>query len=524
MGDRATRRRNKHKGSVVNDSQWIPPGPGEWTRLADHFDRPFTAEYERIFAASFEPGMHAYAETVGLPIRTITLRTVNGYPFLHPAPLTGPDVSRMPPRALVWLLARFMPAYRRRERVAARALQERPWREIARNYFASERPAAVAANEALTAIDPADLSDRELARHLEACEGHAIAGYRRHFELHATDMFPVGLFLAECRRHGIEAAVGLDLVVDGIADVRAATEHSPGFAQCIIGGYDLDRPRMCECGNTATALAGLATLSAPSFADRHARLDALVPDAQRERFDILLADARTVHAVRDDNGLVLGAWRIGLVRRAYLEAGTRLGTDLVIEATVPELVAALTDGTSLDTAELARRADERTRWAGGDVPLRLGPTSLPPIDVFPPSLRTTIDAQLLLRDLSERVPASDLEGTGVGTQSATGIARVVADADDAIDRIEPGDILVAKVTSPAFNAVLPLAAALVVEHGGMMSHAAIVARELGIPAIVGVRNATGNVVDGERIHVDAAAGRIVLLDVRRSVEALPPGT
>jgi len=69
--------------------------------------------------------------------------------------------------------------------------------------------------------------------------------------------------------------------------------------------------------------------------------------------------------------------------------------------------------------------------------------------------------------------------------------------------------------------VLPLAAALVVEHGGLMSHAALVARELGIPAIVGVRDATRNVADGERIQVDAASGRVVLLDVRRSVETFP---
>ena len=77
------------------------------------------------------------------------------------------------------------------------------------------------------------------------------------------------------------------------------------------------------------------------------------------------------------------------------------------------------------------------------------------------------------------------------------------------------------MTSPAFNVVLPLAAALVVEHGGLMSHAALVARELDIPAVVGVRDATRNIVDGERIHVDPTTGQVVLLDVRRSVESLP---
>jgi pyruvate,water dikinase len=508
----------------MTDTEWIAPGAGEWTRLADHFDRPFTAEYERIFAASFEPGMAAYCELVGLPISTITLRTVNGYPFLHPAPLTGPDVSRTPPRWLVALLARVVPAYRRRARIAERALRERPWRDIARRYFETERRSAIAENDALTAIDPASLPDADLARHLEACEALAIAGYRRHFELHASDMFPVGLYLAACERLGIDVAVGLDLVVDGIADVRAATERVPGFEQCIVGGYDLDRPRLCECANATANLDGHAGIRAPGFAERHARLSELVPDEHRESFDIALGDARAVHTVRDDNGLVYGAWRIGLLRRAYLEAAARLDSDLVFEATVPEVVAALVASEPLDLPELQVRSDTRAHWASVPAPLRLGPTSLPPLDAFPDALRTVLTAQLLLRDLSERAAAGELEGTGVGTESAIGVARVVADAEDAIDRIEPGDILVAKVTSPAFNAVLPLAAALVVEHGGLMSHAALVARELGIPAIVGVADATAKVVDGERIQVDAAHGRIVLLDVRRSVEAFPPAS
>jgi pyruvate,water dikinase len=506
----------------MTDEQWPAPGPGEWTRLADHFDRPFTAEYERIFAASFEHGMAAYCELVGLPIATIALRTVHGYPFLHPAPLTGPDVSRTPPRALVWLLGRIVPAYRRRARIAEHALRERPWRAIAHRYFETERATAIAENDALTSVEPNQLSDHELARHVEACEALAIAGYRRHFELHATDMFPVGLYLAACEEFGIDAAVALDLVVDGIADVRSASDRAPGFEQSIVGGYDLDRPRLCECANAAANLDGHEGIRAPAFAERHGRLSEQVPDEHRERFDIRLGDARAVHAVRDDNGLVYGAWRIGLLRRAFLAVATRLGTDLVIEATVPELVAALDSGTALDLEELRRRADTRARFASVPVPLRLGPTSLPPLGAFPDALRTVLAAQLLLRDLSERAATSELEGTGVGTETAIGIARVVDHAEDAIDRIEPGDILVAKVTSPAFNVILPLAAGLVVEHGGLMSHAALVARELGIPAIIGVPDATTKVVDGERIQVDPANGRIVLLDVRRSVEAYPP--
>lgn len=504
----------------MTDTDWPAPGPGEWSRLADHFDRPFTAEYERIFTATFEAGMAAGAQVVGLPARTIAVRTVHGFPFLHPVPLTGPDLSRTPPRALLWLLSRALPAFRRSNRVAARALETRPWRDIARRYFQEERPAAIAANEMLTAVEPAGLADVQLAGNLEECEALAMAGYRRHFELHATDMFPVGLYLAACVDWGIDTGVALDLVVDGIADVRRATERTPGFAQAVVGGYDLDRPRLCEVADTAVA-ADRQELAAPQFASRHARFDDLVPDDERERFDILLADARTVHPVRDDNGLVYGAWRIGLLRRAYLEAGARLTADLVVEATVPELCAALRGDGALDEAALERRAADRRRWASSDVPLRLGPSGDLPLDAFPEPTRRVLAAQLLLRDLGERAPASELEGTGVGDQSVTGIARVVTGAEDALSRLEPGDVIVATVTSPAFNAVLPLASALVVEHGGLVSHAALVARELGIPAIVGVRDATRHLVDGERVHVDAANGRVVPLGVRRSVEALP---
>jgi pyruvate,water dikinase len=504
----------------MSDADWVAPGPGEWTRLADHFDRPFTAEYERIFTATFDAGMTANVELVGLPVRTITVRTVHGYPFIHPVPLSGPDSSRTPPRALVWLLARVVPAYRRCGRVAADALARRPWRDIARRYFDEERPAAVAANDALTAIDVAALDDASLAAHLEDCEEHAIVGYRRHFELHATDMFPVGLYLAECQRLGIEPGVALDLVVDGTIDVRRSTERTPGFRECIVGGYDLDRPRLCELRGAVTD-SERPEPAAPQLASRHACLDDLVPDEEREQFDIRLADARAVHPVRDDNGLVYGAWRIGLLRRAYLEAGTRLGSSLVVEATVPELVAALRGDAVLDAQELARRAEERQRWTGGDVPVRLGPSSEIPLDAFPEPLAKVLTAQLLLRDLGERAAASDLEGTGIGTESVSGVARVVTGADDAIDRLEPGDVIVATVTSPAFNAVLPLASALVVEHGGLVSHAALVARELGIPAVVGVRGATSTIEDGERIQVDAANGRVVLLGVGRRAEALP---
>jgi pyruvate,water dikinase len=96
-----------------------------------------------------------------------------------------------------------------------------------------------------------------------------------------------------------------------------------------------------------------------------------------------------------------------------------------------------------------------------------------------------------------------------------GTARVIADAAD-FGRIKKGDILVARSTSPYFNAVLPLVGAIVTDRGGQLCHAAIVSREYGIPGVVGTREATAIIRDGARIRVDGGAGSVEILEERAS--------
>jgi pyruvate,water dikinase len=98
-----------------------------------------------------------------------------------------------------------------------------------------------------------------------------------------------------------------------------------------------------------------------------------------------------------------------------------------------------------------------------------------------------------------------LSGTGVGTSSYTGRAVVADSADDAMDRLAPGDVLVVRATSPAFNLVLSIAGAVVTVDGGAMSHAAVLARELGIPAVIGASGAL-SITDGTMVEVDPVAG------------------
>jgi pyruvate,water dikinase len=79
------------------------------------------------------------------------------------------------------------------------------------------------------------------------------------------------------------------------------------------------------------------------------------------------------------------------------------------------------------------------------------------------------------------------------------------------DRLQQGDVLVARTTGPAFNVVLPLLGAIVTDRGGQLSHAAIVAREYGIPAVVGTREATVKFTDGARVRVNGDKGIVELL-------------
>jgi pyruvate,water dikinase len=99
-----------------------------------------------------------------------------------------------------------------------------------------------------------------------------------------------------------------------------------------------------------------------------------------------------------------------------------------------------------------------------------------------------------------------LQGAPASGGVVTGLARVILDPTDAY--LEPGEILVAPSTDPGWTPLFLTAGGLVMEMGGAMSHGAVVAREYGIPAVVGVPDATDRIVTGERITVDGSAGTV----------------
>ena len=113
------------------------------------------------------------------------------------------------------------------------------------------------------------------------------------------------------------------------------------------------------------------------------------------------------------------------------------------------------------------------------------------------------------RSASASTTATSFTGQGVCPGVARGTARIIRDPSDPRD-LEPGDILVAPITDPAWTPLFLAVAGVIVEVGAQQSHAAIVARELGIPAIVGVADATTRLVDGQTIEIDGATGIITV--------------
>ena len=95
---------------------------------------------------------------------------------------------------------------------------------------------------------------------------------------------------------------------------------------------------------------------------------------------------------------------------------------------------------------------------------------------------------------------------------ARGRARIILDASDPF-ALEPGDILVAPQTDPAWTPLFVPAAAVVVDVGAQITHAVIVSRELGIPCVVSVTDATRKLTDGALIEVDGAAGTVTVIEM-----------
>jgi rifampicin phosphotransferase len=532
-----------HQTSVADSYTWDPPGPGSWSLAADHYPRPITAALAPFNEVWGEVST-AWLFEIGLPIRAARMVTVNGLPYLN-FEFEGGSGERQPPAWLLRLLVRVVPSLRRAEARASRYLAARPWVDGTRQWYDHGRAEAIDQLSAITRIDPWTLGDDTLAAHLLEVESSWLDHTRRHHVLHAHDQLPVYLFAARMVEWGFDTETAFGLLAGAspastgvspeLEELRRAVAGrdatsldelralGPEVADTLdrflllhgwrlVDGYDLDNRCLIEVPSLVARLASVAAKPSGAGISPEA-VRAQVPPTDHAEFDQMLAEARAAYGLRDDNGGIHIAWATGLVRRAMLAAGDRLAArdqlpdpGLVIEATPAEVAAALRHESPLDATELARRAAARRAIRAVDAPPLLGPPEPPPPTDFPGALGVLLRVFALAPSTPPVQPP--LHGLGIGDEPYTGPARVVDGHGQGLDAFQPGEVLVATMTSPSYNAVLALAGAVVTEAGDGMSHAAIMARELGLPAVIGAATCTREISDGDLVTVDPVAGRV----------------
>jgi pyruvate,water dikinase len=310
---------------------------------------------------------------------------------------------------------------------------------------------------------------------------------------------------------------------------EAARAYLDLAGQQLVGGYDIaerrgvEVPEQIVAGLRAALARGDARQGPAGSVFEEVR--AAIPDRHRQEVDDLVTEARLGYRLREERSLYGQSWAGGIMRRAVLEAGSRLArarrvhdAEHAVETSSRELRRLLSGRRGPSADELRLRFEERLDAGVAAPPATLGPRSAgAPVDRLPPGARRAAaagDASYRAIFDPDDVEPRDPErvtGRGVSTGLYEGRARLIAGPAD-FGRLERGDVLVTVSTSASFNVVLPLLGAVVTDRGGALSHAAIVAREYGIPGVVGCRDATHRLTDGARVRVSGDEGYVEQLD------------
>lgn len=532
-----------------------PPDSGFWDQDPVHFPRPATRYWSETHPAAFKRGTHEFAEGYGMLIDGLEMAYIHGFGYktVRPAP-----ESEIPKRF---------------ER-AAQAMETKYWRQQLHDWDETFKPAAIKAHRGIQSVDPDALSDSDLAAHLERCRDHHAGMIYQHMRFTGSAVVPIGDFLAHVgawtglpssellglmrgvsavsagasdELHAMIAAVKADpragkLLASsddpaGVLKALRALDGGTGAAVSayldlvgyrLLDGFDISNPYALEMPDAllrAIRIAITGGAADTSDLEKHiADVRAKVPEAHRAQFDELLGEARTMYRIRDERGVFSDIWASGLMRRAALAAGRRVAgrgriheAVHMVDAGLGEMQALVTGSGGPTADELKERVAYRTSLTWKDAPASLGTPPPPPPDPskLPPGVGRLMRATGIA--LGEVFGSSDapheekkLRGLAASKGIYEGPARRINGPTE-FGRIVKGDVLVTQSTTEAFNILLPLLGAIVTDSGGLLSHSAIVAREYGIPGVVGTREATDRIPDGARLRVDGNKGEVTVL-------------
>jgi len=476
---------------------WEPPAPGAYSRqlrFGEWIAEPVTPLFESWLLTAMEERTHAgYLEEIGQRVPRPYHVVVNGWYFYTLNWATPGAFARNLPNIL-WHLVRsprkvagINPGTVRH----AYPILERQWRTDLRPRYRAAVEAAAGRVETLPVPELPSLID-ELADLAGTAFMWvtALAGAAYKLEVNLARFYRRHLAPTLGGSH-LPLLSGFEAPTDPAPHAVASLDwwHAPGSSAGSAMPSSTDHAAVVETRRSAEAAAFAALAASPR------RLRA---------FRRLLADAQHLVPLREEQvGELTIAWPV--MRRAVWRIGEALVArgmvgqpDDVFFLTHDEVLAALADGVSGARVDVGARRSTREQQARLVPPLVIGRLH--------PLLRKLFDA---MPKVLGAVPSATaiVSGTPASPGRATGVVRVVGGPDQ-FDALQPGEILVAALTAPAWTPLFTRAAAVVTDVGSPAAHASIIAREYGIPAVVGCGDATARLHDGMRVTVDGSTGNV----------------
>lgn len=554
----------------MTERTWTIAEPGSWEIDSVHFPTPITAYHASILKESFPRGFAEGSARLGLLLSHFDHEVVHGFDYICPRIVGAPKNAKGPPPFPIFKLITWLhPAVRARIATQKTVFERKPWREDCALWENTIRAESTAKHLELQRFDLAKATDEALATHLETLRENAKHQYYVHHRFTISAFTPVGDFIVHAREWtGLDdgelmqacrqpkgvatiAETHFDAVVEEIrknhdlrgnlklgAEAKASLSRLSSESQAarewlemtghrLVTGYDITDLTAYEMPELLlrTLLAALEKKRENRQSELAAKVRDKVPAPHRAKYDEILAEAISVSNLREERALVCDFWAYGLVRRAAQEAGRRLfekcrlkDANHFFDASHEEMLALVRGGKDAPSSdELEARNAWRTSATCDEAPKRIGPAPSPPPppDWYPPAVRranAAVEAAVkaLFDEPDPRSEPKVVRGLNASAGTYEGTARVVLRPDD-FGRIEQGDVLIARMTTEAYNGILPLLGAVVTDRGGLLSHTATVAREFGIPAVVGTTNATRLIPDGARVRVDGGRGEARLV-------------
>ena len=251
-----------------------------------------------------------------------------------------------------------------------------------------------------------------------------------------------------------------------------------------------------------------------------------VPDELRARlagypapvvvqWESLLRAAQEANVLTEDHAYWIDLCGLYQARRVVVEVGRRLADAGAIAVAADVVYLTLDEVREALEGRPARNAPTLVAARKAEMEHFRTITPPPTIGSAPPEAEDDDPLSRAMAKFMGGAPPTTMEpgvvrGIAGSPGTVRGIARVVLSLADA-GKLQPGDILVTEYTGPWWTPLFGVAGGLVTDFGGILSHCAVVAREFGIPAVVGTGSATTTLVDGQRIEVDGDQGIVRII-------------